>query len=106
MPDTPNSAIPSLNGPRRRIYRIPEAVLLDMLRTLLAGKVPEDIELKGFWRDLSVERNYFHEEDIVLCVSLEHPSFEEVSWRVPIIDVVEKKPVLAQVSVARKVKVG
>jgi len=78
--------------PSRRIYRIPEAMILEMLRGKLSLPVPEDVKIAGFWRDCSVDRNYFHENDVVLCVSLEHESFDPVTWKVPFVEVIEKKP--------------
>lgn len=103
MTSTSNSAIQPAKGPKRRIYRIPAPMLLEILRRVL--QVPSDVQLVSFWPDRKVDPDHFTESDAVLCVSLEHPSFEPVAFKIPEIEMVEKKPVRAEV-LAKKAKVA
>lgn len=76
-----------------------------MLRGELALNIPADVELTGFWPDRSVDRDYFHETDVVLCVTLEHSSFEPVAWKIPVVDVIErKKPARVEVALVKKAR--
>ncbi len=100
MADSSKDAQKTPQGPNRRIYRIPAPLLLASLRQML--QVPPDVQMISFWPDHRVDPEYFTESDRVLYVSLEHPSFDPVAWKVPEIDLVEKKkPVRIEVQVKK-----
>ena len=79
---------------------------MDMLLDMLLGKrrlpIPEDAKLQSFWRDREID-DFNREAGVVLCLALEHPTFAPVTWRVPVVDVIERKqPLRAEVAPARK----
>ncbi len=104
MVDTPKSAPSTPTGPHRLTYRIPRNLLIEFLRGNRSLDIPPGAIIAGLWPDQWINPDSFKAEDQVLCVTFEHPSFEEVIWKVPVIDVMERKsPMRVEAGPSRKV---